>query len=382
MLERNQTLKETLLRRGRSTFREVWALRDVDLDIARGTALGVVGANGAGKSTLLKLLAGILPPDQGTVEVGGQVVSLLELGAGFHPDFTGRENVILNASIHGMTRAEVDQRMDRIIAFSELEGFIDAPVRTYSSGMYMRLGFAVASELEPDVLLLDEVLAVGDAAFQSKCLARIAEFQRSGVTIVFVSHSQWAIQTVCTRAIWLNGGNVVIDGHPQEVAEAYHKGLAAQAGEHDGEVEVTDEDAGWKTARITGVRLVKDDHPTDRFMSGEPFSVEVDYTLTEPVATTTSLTIKTTDGALIAGTDNRVEPAASDTRVGNHRVRFDLDQIPLMEGRFALDIALVSTTGGEPFHNRERVAGFTMFASGRGFGPVAIPGRWTSTVPA
>ncbi|MCB0881094.1 MAG: ABC transporter ATP-binding protein [Thermoleophilia bacterium] len=358
----------------------MWALRDVSLEIEPGTALGVVGANGAGKSTMLKLLAGILPPDSGTVETGGNVVSLLELGAGFHPDFTGRENVVLNASIHGMARDDVEDRMQRIIDFSELEGFIDAPVRTYSSGMYMRLGFAVASELKPDILLLDEVLAVGDAAFQSKCLARIAEFQRDGCTIVFVSHSQWAVQTVCTRAVWLSGGNIVADGDPQTVCEAYHKGLAA-VGEEHGAVEVG-EDADWKTARITAVRLSNGEHVTDRFMSGEPFRLEVDYELTEPVPTTTGMTIRTTDGALIAGTDNRVEPAAADPFVGTHRVAFALDAIPLMEGRFSVDVSLEATTGGQKFHERERVADFTMFARGRGFGPVAVSGAWTGSVPA
>ena len=159
-IERNLTLKETILRRGRLKARLVPALREIDLDLEPGTALGVVGANGAGKSTLLKILAGIIPPDVGTVEIGGRVVSMLELGAGFHPDFTGRENVILSASINGMTRREIEGRLDAIVAFAELDRFIDAPIRTYSTGMYARLGFAVAAELEPNVLLLDEILAV------------------------------------------------------------------------------------------------------------------------------------------------------------------------------------------------------------------------------
>ncbi len=379
LLERNQTLKETLLRRGRTTHRDVWALRDVSLEVEPGTALGVMGANGAGKSTMLKLLAGILPPDSGTVETGGQVVSLLELGSGFHPDFTGRENVVLNASIHGMTRDEVGKRMESIIAFSELEGFIDAPVRTYSSGMYMRLGFAVASELEPDILLLDEVLAVGDAAFQSKCLSRIADFQRRGCTIVFVSHSQWAIQTVCTRAVWLSGGSIVVDGDPQDVAEAYHKGLAAVDDDGGASGESVQGDADWKTARITAVRLLDGERVTDRFMSGEPFRLEVDYELTEPVETTTALTIRTTDGALISGTDNRVEAAATDAAVGAHRVVFTLDSMPLMEGRFSIDVALQATKGGQTLHERERAVDFTVFARGRGFGPVAITGAWSGS---
>ena len=204
--ERNLTLKETLLRRRRTAATELWAVRDVDFDVAPGEAVGVVGQNGSGKSTLLKLLAGILPPQAGTVEIGGTVASMLELGAGFHPDFTGRENVYMNASIHGLSDGEVDAQLDDIVAFAELEDFIDMPVRTYSSGMSMRLAFAVASHVNPDVLLLDEVLAVGDEAFQRKCFGRIFDFRRRGGTLVFVSHDPAAVERVCDRAVLLVGG--------------------------------------------------------------------------------------------------------------------------------------------------------------------------------
>ena len=250
MLERNFTLKETLLRKGRVRAHTIDALKDVSLRVEPGTALGIVGANGAGKSTMLKLIAGILPPDSGVVRTGGRVVSLLELGAGFHPDFSGRENVILNASIHGISRRDIAAKMDRIIGFSELEGFIDAPVRTYSSGMYARLGFSVAAELNPDILLLDEILAVGDAAFQSKCLSRIAEFQRQGVTICFVSHAASAVELVCDRAVWLSGGHVQRDGDTSEVLDAYHQQLSAAGGE--GGLAVAG--GAWKLARIASLR--------------------------------------------------------------------------------------------------------------------------------
>ncbi len=375
LLERNQTLKEAILRRRRSIHREVWALRDVDLHIEPGHAVGVIGANGAGKSTMLKLLAGILPPNAGQVRTGGKVVSLLELGSGFHPDFTGRENVILNASIHGMSRQSVRARMDDIIAFSELEGFIDAPVRTYSSGMYMRLGFSVAAELDPDILLLDEVLAVGDEAFQSKCLSRIADFQRRGVTIVFVSHSQWAIQTVCDRAIWLSGGNVVSDGDPVKVLDDYHKGLATSMGADSGAA-VVEEDHGWRSARIVSVTVSGDDGPTSRLLSGERCIVEVVYEVNEDVSPVTALTVRTVDGALIAGTDNRVAVDQRASERGFHRARFVLAQLPLMEGRFAIDVKLEADAGGFSFHEVERAVEFTVFSTGRGFGPVAILGDW------
>ncbi len=376
LLERNQTLKEALLRRRRSVHRDIWALRDVDLHVEPGHAVGVIGSNGAGKSTMLKLLAGIIPPNTGQVRTGGKVVSLLELGSGFHPDFTGRENAILNASIHGMSRKTIEERMESIIEFSELEGFIDAPVRTYSSGMYMRLGFSVAAELDPDILLLDEILAVGDEAFQSKCLSRIADFQRRNVTIVFVSHSQWAIQTVCDRAIWLSGGRVVSDGDPVKVLDDYHKGLATSMGADSGEAVVA-EDHGWRSARIASVTVSGPDGPSNRLLSGERCVVDVLYEVNEDIAPPiTAFTVRTVDGALIAGTDNRVAVDQERRERGFHRARFTLDQLPLMEGRFAIDVRLEADAGGFSFHEVERAVEFTVFSTGRGFGPVAILGEW------
>jgi ABC-2 type transport system ATP-binding protein len=224
--DRNLTLKETVLRRRRTEATELWAVNDVDLDVAPGEAVGIIGQNGSGKSTLLKLLAGIMPPHRGTVEIGGTVASMLELGAGFHPDFTGRENVYMNAAIHGLSERAVDERLDDIVAFSELPDFIDMPVRTYSSGMSMRLAFAIASHVNPDVLLLDEVLAVGDEAFQRKCFGRIADFRRRGGTLVFVSHDPAAVERVCDRAVLMVGGDVMRDGPPGDVLADYHARLA------------------------------------------------------------------------------------------------------------------------------------------------------------
>ena len=194
--------------------RELWALRDVDIDVHPGEAFGIVGPNGSGKSTLLKLLAGIFAPSTGELQVGGRVGSLIEIGAGFHPEFTGVENVYLNAAIYGLKRSYVDAHVDEIIDFAELEAFRDVPVRTYSSGMYMRLGFSVAMHVQPDVLLLDEVLAVGDEAFQQKCYGKIWDYKRSGGTIVFVSHDPAAVENVCERAILLEHGRCVESGPP------------------------------------------------------------------------------------------------------------------------------------------------------------------------
>ena len=210
---------------GRDEARDVWALEDVSFSAEPGSAVGLVGRNGSGKTTLLRLLAGIIKPTGGRVEVGGRVGSLLELGAGFQPDFTGRENVF-NGSIHGLNRARIRELMDEIVAFAGLERFIDLPVRTYSSGMAMRLGFAVAAHIEADVLLLDEVFAVGDEEFQRKCFGKIFEFKQRGGTIVFVSHDASSVERLCDRAVLLKGGRVEFDGTTHEAIVAYHRLLA------------------------------------------------------------------------------------------------------------------------------------------------------------
>ena len=198
-----------------------YALRDIGLEIARGESVALVGHNGAGKSTLLSLVAGLGPPDDGTVEVDGRVAPLLELGAGFHYDLTGGENVKLNAALLGMTRLSLERQYETIVAFSEIGDFIDEPVRTYSSGMVMRLAFSVAFHLEAEILIIDEVIAVGDKDFQQKCLARLAELKRSGRTLLFVSHSPQIVQQFCSRAIWLDHGRIKMDGPADEVLTAY-----------------------------------------------------------------------------------------------------------------------------------------------------------------
>lgn len=222
--DRGRTLKELLLGADRGGGPpSVQALRDVSLRIEPGETVGIVGRNGAGKSSTLRVLAGIVPLDAGRVACGGQVVSLLELGAGFGRDFSGRENILLNGALHGMTRADIEARMPAIIEFSELGGFIDVPVRTYSSGMFVRLGFAIAAHLDADVLLIDEVLAVGDEAFQRKCEARIAERIEAGATLVLVSHDAALIERTVDRVVVLDGGAVAFDGPTAEGLPFYHR---------------------------------------------------------------------------------------------------------------------------------------------------------------
>jgi lipopolysaccharide transport system ATP-binding protein len=258
------TLRETLARAGRrlrgSEHRheteEIWALYDVTFDVQQGEVLGIVGRNGAGKSTLLKVLTRITSPTAGRVEIRGRVGSLLEVGTGFHPELTGRENVYLNGAILGMKRREIDRRYDAIVEFSGVERLIDTPVKRYSSGMYVRLAFAVAAHLEPEILLVDEVLAVGDAEFQRRCLGRMEELGSSGRTVIFVSHQLPAVAQMCDRALWIDSGRVVGDGRPAGVIANYLHQTHSSGSERSWPLESA---PGNELARIVGVRLVPHD---------------------------------------------------------------------------------------------------------------------------
>lgn len=221
--DRTNTIKEKILFWNRSKKEVRTVLKDINLTIKKGEVVGLIGVNGSGKSTLLKLMTKIIYPNKGIVETYGKLTSLLELGAGFHPDFSGRENIYFNASIFGLTRAEIDKRINEIIEFSELQEFIDNPVRTYSSGMYMRLAFSVAINVDAEILLIDEILSVGDQHFQEKCFKKIEELKKEGKTIVFVSHGMGTVERFCTRAIWINNGIIQKDGGTKEVIDEYIK---------------------------------------------------------------------------------------------------------------------------------------------------------------
>ena len=222
-MDKANSLKEKLLFWNRNRKEEREVLKDINLTIKNGEAVGLIGVNGSGKSTLLKLMTKIIYPNKGKITTNGKLTSLLELGAGFHPDFSGRENIYFNASIFGLTRKQIDARLNDIIEFSELGSYIDNPVRTYSSGMYMRLAFAVAINVDADILLVDEVLAVGDQHFQEKCIAKMKELKEQGKTMVFVTHSLDTVKSFCNRAVWLNQGVIKMDGNPDEVIEEYLK---------------------------------------------------------------------------------------------------------------------------------------------------------------
>jgi ABC-type polysaccharide/polyol phosphate transport system ATPase subunit len=384
--ERNLTLKETLLRRQRTRATQLWALRNLDLDVAPGEALGVIGQNGAGKSTLLKVIAEILPPQAGTVEVGGTVASMLELGAGFHPDFTGRENVYMNAAIHGLSEAEVDSRFEEIVEFSELSGFIDMPVKSYSSGMHMRLAFAVASHVNPDVMLLDEVLAVGDESFQRKCYGRMFAYRRRGGTLVFVSHDPASIERLCDRAILLIDGEIAADGLPHEVVAEYHRRLVeAEAGAIVGAqaveaAPVEDDPQVWGTREVTirAVRLVGPDGPGERFMSGDPLTIEIDVEADRTVETPNfGVAVHTVDGTLCYGTNTRLDSLPTIPIRGTATASFSVPALHLHEGRFSLTVAVTSHDERTVFHWLDRWIEFSVFQRGSGLGPVDITGHWS-----
>ena len=337
-----RTLKELLVARGRTGAQEVWALRDVSVAIAPGEAVGLIGRNGSGKSTLLRLIAGIIRPTGGRVDTGGRIGSLLELGAGFHPDFTGRENVDLNGALQGLSRARIRERFDEIVAFAELEDSIDRPVKTYSSGMTMRLGFAIAAFLQADLLLLDEVFAVGDESFQRKCFGVIASFKERGGTILFVSHDASAVERLCDRAVLLRGGRLAFDGPVHEAITRYRRALA----EEDGTTSPNGRGpAGSGEARIATVRLVAGDGmPRDRFLAGEPFGLDVAVTgsVTAPHL---HLEVRDASGLLVA--EDTVETAALgwDGAGDGLELRLDVPAPPLQFGRFELTLALLGDDG-------------------------------------
>jgi ABC-type polysaccharide/polyol phosphate transport system ATPase subunit len=263
-----------VLQRLRSRAQDFWALRDVSFEVGQGEALGIIGHNGAGKSTILKLLSCITAPTSGEIRIRGRLSALIEVGSGFHPELTGRENVYLSGSILGMRRREIAERIESIIDFAGVRQFIDTPVKRYSSGMYVRLGFSIAAHLHPDILLLDEVLAVGDAAFQSKCLKRITELKESGTTVVFISHDLTAVELLCNRAMLLSHGRVIADGATREVITKYQKDCG---GDLSWPASVTT-DAPAKIAEITSFTLHdRDGHVSDVYHTGRSIKARIEY---------------------------------------------------------------------------------------------------------
>jgi ABC-type polysaccharide/polyol phosphate transport system ATPase subunit len=371
-----RTLKEMLLTRGRQKPTDVVALEDVSLQIRRGEAVGLVGRNGSGKTTLLRILAGIIKPTAGAALTGGRIASLLELGAGFQPEFTGRENVYLNGSIYGLKRAYIDEVMDEIIAFAELEHAIDLPVRTYSSGMYMRLGFAVAAHLDADILLLDEVFAVGDEAFQQKCFGKIFEFKRRGGTIVFVSHDAASVEKLCERAALLVNGRLDFDGPTHDAITRYHRLLSLERDPDERKAGLREWGSG--EARIDEVELLAADGSERRqFLAGEPLTMRVRIRTDRPLpAPRLTYELRTDAGLLLAAGVQDAGELGWDESPGERTLRFDVDRLPLTDGRFQLRFGLTDQTGDHLYHWLDDAYRFLVYPDGRERGILRLEGSW------
>jgi lipopolysaccharide transport system ATP-binding protein len=351
-----RTLAETLsnalggwFRKKRSAStatKEFWALRDVSFEVNPGEMVGIIGRNGAGKSTLLKVLSRIVQPTSGRAEVRGRMGSLLEVGTGFHPELSGRENVYLNGSILGMTRREIARKFDEIVAFAGVEQFLDTPVKRYSSGMYVRLAFAVAAHLEPEILVVDEVLAVGDQAFQQKCTQQMRSVGRGGRTVIFVSHNMPAVQNLCSRCVWLKGGHVMADGPAASVIEAYNRDVADVGG---AEVDLTNHRGRTPDSVVAmrRVRIMDDaDHRLPAVQMRGTARIEVEFEMSEPlVDVTLGVVVKDPYHSPIFGINNKVTvcpPQPSPLKAGKIVCR--LAGLPLMPGTYPLDLYFGSRT--------------------------------------
>ena len=373
--ERHQSLKQSLLNRRRSSFEEFWALRDISFDVREGETFGIIGHNGSGKSTLLKCLTKILQPDEGSVAVNGSISALLELGAGFHPELSGRENVFLNAAILGVPRRQIEQRFDEIVDFSGLEKFIDTPVKSYSSGMFVRLGFAVAINVDPDVLIIDEVLAVGDADFQAKCGDKIADFREREKTIVLVTHSMDDVIRLCKRAAWIDQGELRMLGSPHDLTDAYmqttHQGRSVQYQDGlrwgSGEVQI-------EAVEILDGAL----EPVAFARSGEPHSIRVELSAEHQViAPELLLSIHDQNGTLITEVSTRSRDAFIDQVHRTRSVSLDIESLPLVEGTYELTCAVVDESGQREYDVRSRFVRFDVLKGhSDDAGLITLGGAW------
>lgn len=371
--EKPQSLKERLIRFRRSGYEDFWALHDVSFTIDEGETLGILGHNGSGKSTLLKLIAGIMRPTEGEIRTVGRIAALLELGTGFHPELTGRENVFLNASILGIPDAEIARRFDEIVEFAELEQFIDQQVKHYSSGMVVRLGFAVAIHVDPEVLLVDEVLAVGDEAFQGKCLAQVRDLQEQGRTIVFVSHSADTVRQICDRAVVLDHGDVVAEGTPGEALRVLRETLF-NVGSRAGRASTGDpSEQVW----IRGIDL---DHPgkgeRPYLVSGEPLTVHVGWAASGAVDEAVfSFAIYDSSDEQLFGTNTEILDVQVPVSEGRGTVSFHVDEVPLLDGEYQVSVKITDVGGGVVYDWRAREDRFEVMNPGRATGRFHLPVR-------
>ena len=376
----------TIMEAALSGFRRIkpvehfWALRDISFTVAPGEMLGVIGHNGAGKSTLLQLIGGVGRPDEGRVKVNGQIGALLDLGAGFHADLTGRENLFVTAVVAGLTRREVARRFNNIVEFAELEQSIDNPVRTYSTGMQMRLAFAVAVHTEPNILLVDEFLSVGDLAFQAKCLHKISQLKAQGCAIVLISHDTGQIEKLCDRALWLKHGQVVVDGEPEVVAGQYAMEMRSQTQKRTPakppqltqsgvELRVNDNRFGSMEVEITNVRLWRSE-----INPGESLSVEIEYQLDKPVdAPIFSVTISREDGQICLDTNTASAPLPLISAGG--QITLHLERLDLSGGNYFVDVGVYEQNWAYAYDYHWHVYPL-LIRSATGKGILCPPSRW------
>ena len=381
-LEKYSSLKERLLHLGHIPYEEFWALRNVSAEIRPGSTVGILGPNGSGKSTLLKCIAGILQPTSGQVVVRGEVAAMLELGAGFSADLSGRDNIFLNGSLLGMSRREISRRFKEIVEFAELEHFIDNQVKYYSSGMIVRLGFSIAVSMDPDVLLVDEVLSVGDERFQQKCLERVKLFQEDGRTIIVVSHSSDMLRAICDEILVFDTGRLVAFAPPGEAIRVFKEGLLAldSAAAPDAAVPVSAAPDSATPARpqveITGVTV---DHPgigeRPYLITGEPLTIRVDYLVTSAVDSAQfAIEVLSDRHQTLFATKSSGADEAMMLAPGAGSVTFCFDSLPLLDGRFTVNLG-VRDAGGVVIGLAEPACEFEVMNPTRATGVVSLPMR-------
>ena len=380
--ERNQSLKAALMRRARVKYEEFWALRDVSFDVPEGATFALIGENGSGKSTLLKCMAHILRPEKGRIQTHGKISALLELGAGFHPELTGRENIFLNGSILGMSKKQLNQRFDEIVGFAGLEHFIDTPVKNYSSGMYVRLGFSVAINVDPEILLVDEVLAVGDAEFQRKCLEKFDDFRAAGKTIVIVSHALEGVRNLCDTAAWLEHGLLRRIGSSSEVIDEYltesHVERAAD-GDHG---------ARWGTgeARVEKLEVLDaSGEPVKRVRTGDTvifrFHYKSDALIPKPVW---GMALFSLDGVWVTGPSTREVGLFPDQLAPGAEGYVDLrvERLLLLPGTYDVSASLFNITGATVYDMRHRALRFDVEFGDphEEYGFMSLGGNWEGDI--
>jgi ABC-2 type transport system ATP-binding protein len=374
--EKPTSLKERVLKFRRIRYEHFTALRNINLDIEAGTTVGLLGHNGSGKSTLLKCMAGILQPTAGLVRTAGRMAALLELGAGFHPELSGRENVYLNGSILGLKKSEVDRIFDDIVGFAELEQFIDTPVKHYSSGMYIRLGFAVAINVDPEILLVDEVLSVGDEAFQRKCIDKVKTFQAEGRTIVVVTHAADLVRQMCDKAAALEHGVMVAHGQPNDVIRLFRERLlAASTPAEDMAPELARSEMSpmWGRVKIADARISYATPDQDAAAPGEPMHLDIVLEAPEPVDdVVVALSVYNSMGWLVFGTNTQYQGIDLGTMEGRRTVSCTFAHVPLLDGTYAVTIG-VHTRGGLVYDSWEQLRRFEVASPGRDIGIVRLP---------